>query len=265
MSDIQQMNTRLDGKIALVTGGTKGIGKSIANRLSQAGATVIITARSKPENADNPYHFIAADLSQDGESDRIGAEIHEKYGKVDILINNLGGSSSPGGGFGVLTNEHWTNDYKLNLLAPVSLDRALLPKMLEAGNGVIIHISSINSQLPIWDLNMSYGVAKAALDSYSKVLSNEVSGKGIRVITVSPGPVRTSAMEAVLDQIAQSLDKTHDEATQIIMEKIGGIPIVRIAEPQDIAELVGFLVSPAAAYITGVNYIIDGGTIPVVK
>lgn len=112
---------------------------------------------------------------------------------------------------------------------------------------------------------MSYGVAKAALDSYSKVLSNEVAGKGIRVVTVSPGPVRTSAMEAVLDNLAKSLDKTVDEATQIIMDKIGGIPIGRIAEPQDIAELVGFLVSPAAAYITGVNYIIDGGTIPVVK
>lgn len=265
MSNVQQINTRLDGKIALVTGGTKGIGKSIADRLAQAGATVIITARSKPEDTDQSYHFIAADLSKDGESARIGDEIHEKFGKVDILINNLGGSSSPGGGFSVLTNEHWTNDYKLNLLAPVSLDRAILPGMLEAGSGVIIHISSINSQLPIWDLNMSYGVAKAALDSYSKVLSNEVSGKGVRVVTVSPGPVRTGAMEAVLDQLAKSLDKTIDEATQLIMDKIGGIPIGRIAEPQDIAELVGFLVSPAAAYITGVNYIIDGGTIPVVK
>ena len=265
MSHTPQKNTSLEGKIALVTGGTKGIGKSIADRLAQAGATVIITARSKSEEANPSFHFIAADLSIEGESARIASEIHEKFGRVDILINNLGGSSSPGGGFSVLTDEHWTNDYKLNLLAPVSLDRAVLPKMLEAGNGVIINISSINSQLPLWDLNMSYGVAKAALDSYSKVLSNEVAGKGIRVVTVSPGPVRTSAMEAVLDNLAKSLDKTVDEATQIIMDKIGGIPIGRIAEPQDIAELVGFLVSPAAAYITGVNYIIDGGTIPVVK
>ena len=263
MLDIQQTNYRLDGKITLVTGGTKGIGKSIAEQLALAGATVIITARSKPET--EAHHFIAADLSVDGESARIADYVHDKFGKIDILINNLGGSSSPEGGFSVLTNEHWTEDYKLNVLAPISLDRAILPKMLEAGSGVIIHISSINSQLPIWDLNMSYGVAKAALDSYSKVLSNEVSSKGIRVVTVSPGPVRTSAMEAVLNQLANSLGKTVDEATQIIMDKIGGIPIGRIAEPQDIAELVGFLVSPAASYITGVNYIIDGGTIPVVK
>jgi len=264
MSNSQKTNTRLDGKIALVTGGTKGIGKAIADRLADAGATIIVTARSQPADANQSYHFIAADLAKVGESDKLANEINEKFGKVDILINNIGGTSSPGGGFGTLTHEHWNNDLQLNLMAPVNLDRSLLPKMLEAREGVIIHVSSINSQLPLWEANMPYGAAKAALDNYSKGLSNELASKGVRVLTVSPGPVKTGAMQAFLGDFASALGKTIDEATQVMMDKIGGIPMGKIAEPEDIAELVGFLVSPAAAYITGVNYVVDGGTIPVV-
>jgi NAD(P)-dependent dehydrogenase (short-subunit alcohol dehydrogenase family) len=264
MSNSQKTNTRLDGKIALVTGGTKGIGKAIADRLADAGATIIVTARSQPADANQSYHFIAADLAKVGETDKIANEINEKFGKVDILINNLGGTSSPAGGFSTLTHEHWNNELQLNLMAPINLDRALLPKMLEAGEGVIIHISSINSQLPLWEANMPYGAAKAALDNYSKGLSNELASKGVRVLTVSPGPVKTGAMQAFLGDFASALGKTVDEATQVMMDKIGGIPMGKMAEPEDVAELVGFLVSPAAAYITGVNYVVDGGTIPVV-
>jgi NAD(P)-dependent dehydrogenase (short-subunit alcohol dehydrogenase family) len=264
MSHSQKTNTRLDGKIALITGGTKGIGKAIADRLAAAGATIIITARSQPVDANQSYHFIAADLAKVGESDKLANEINEKFGKVDILINNIGGTSSPGGGFSTLTHEHWNNELQLNLMAPVNLDRALLPKMLEAGEGVIIHISSINGRLPLWEANMPYGAAKAALDNYSKGLSNELASKGIRVVTVSPGPVKTGAMQDFLGEFANALGKTVDEATQVMMDKIGGIPMGKMAEPENIAELIGFLVSPAAAYITGVNYVIDGGTIPVV-
>jgi NAD(P)-dependent dehydrogenase (short-subunit alcohol dehydrogenase family) len=258
-----QTNTRLDGKIALVTGGTKGIGKAIADRLAQVGATVIVTARSRP--AEELYHFIAADLSKDGEAQRIANEIHEQYGKLDILVNNLGGTNSPGGGFNNLTSENWNNDYRLNLLAPVSLDKSILPKMLDAGSGVIIHISSMSSKFSLWDATMSYGAIKAALDHYSKSLATEVSSKGIRVVAVSPGVVGTEGMEAFLEDIAKAMSSTVEAAGQALMDKLGGIPIGRIAAPSEIAELVGFLVSPAASYITGVNYVIDGGTIPVAQ
>ena len=264
MSNSRKTTTRLDGKIALVTGGTKGIGKEIADRLIDAGATVIVTARTQPVDAKPSYHFIAADLSKVGETDKIANEINEKFGKVDILINNLGGTTSPSGGFSTLTHEHWNNELQLNLMAPIDLDRALLPKMIEAGEGVIIHISSINSQLPLWEANMPYGVAKAALNNYSKGLSNELGSKGIRVLTVSPGPVKTGAMQAFLGDFANALGKTVEEATQVMMDNIGGIPMGKMAEPEDIAEFIGFLVSPAAAYLTGANYVIDGGTIPVV-
>lgn len=264
MENKQIYSTELEGKIALVTGGTKGIGKAIADRLAQAGAKVIITARNHPDETDLKHHFIAADLSDSENTVQLVKEINEKFGGIDILVNNTGGLTSPGGGFSTLTDDHWNNELQLNLLAAVRLDKALLPKMLEQKNGVIIHISSTSGLTPLWEANMAYGVAKAALNAYSKTLSNEVAGKGVRVLTVSPGPVRTGAMEAFLEDLAKKSGITVEEMTQNLMNRIGGIPIGRIAEPEEVAELVGFLVSPRAAYLTGANYVIDGGTVPVV-
>ncbi|WP_158800174.1 SDR family oxidoreductase [Pedobacter sp. L105] len=261
----KQNSTALEGKIALVTGGTKGIGKAIADRLAQAGATVMVTARNQPEETDLKHHFIAADFAEPGSTDKIVNEISEKFGRLDILINNAGGLSSPGGGFSVLTDEHWNNELQLNLMAAVRLDRALLPKMIEQKSGVIIHISSTSGLVPLWEANMPYGVAKAALNAYSKTLSNEVASKGVRVLTVSPGGVRTGGMESFLQGLAEGLGITVADLTQKMMDRIGGIPMGRMAEPEEVADLVYFLVSPAAAYLTGANYIIDGGNLPVVK
>jgi NAD(P)-dependent dehydrogenase (short-subunit alcohol dehydrogenase family) len=251
----------LEGKVALVTGGTKGIGKAIADRLSQAGATVIVTARN---NSGSAHHFIAADLSAPGSISKVANEINEKFGKVDILINNTGGLSSPGGGFSALTDEHWDNELQLNLMAAVRLDRALLPNMLEHKNGVIIHVSTTSGMQPLWEANMPYAVAKAALNCYSKALANEVSGKGIRVLTVSPGPVKTGGMESFLKDYAEKMGITLEEMIRKMMDRIGGIPMGRMAEPEEVAELVYFLVSPQAAYLTGANYVVDGGALPTV-
>lgn len=254
----------LSGKIALVTGGTKGAGKAIAKRLKDAGATVIITARNKPEENDEHLHFIAADLSQSEEIDRIVPEILKKFGRLDILINNLGASETPGGGFAVLTAEDWESTIRTNLLAPVNLDRGFLPQMLDRGNGVIIHIASIQGKLPLYDSTLPYAAAKAGLINYSKGLSNEVSSKGVRVLTVSPGWIMTTSSVRMTERISQSSGITVEEAKQSVMNALGGIPIGRPAQPEDVAELVGFLVSPRANYLTGTEFIIDGGTIPTV-
>ncbi len=264
MENQQYHDRELDGKIALVTGGTKGIGKAIAERLAQAGAKVIVTARNHPGEAELKHHFIEADLSGSENIAKAVKEINEKFGRVDILVNNMGGLSSPGGGFSVLTDEHWDNELQLNLLAAVRLNKALLPKMLEQKSGVIIHISSTSGMQPLWDANLPYAVSKAALNAYSKTLADEVAGKGVRVITVSPGPVKTDAMDNFLKDTAKNLSITFEEMTQNLMDKIGGIPMERMGDPKEIAELVKFLVSPAASYITGANYVIDGGSFPVV-
>ncbi len=256
-------NNELDGKTALVTGGTKGAGKAIAERLSNAGATVIITARNEPINEPN-FHFIKADLSHSEGTDSVVREVTERFGELDILVNSLGGSETPGGGFSVLTDKDWKSTFQTNLFAPVRLDRGFLPGMLRKKSGVIIHIASIQGRLPLYDSTLPYAAAKAGLINYSKGLSNEVSPKGVRVLAVSPGWILTEAASRMMDRIAQSSQITVEEATKNVMDALGGIPFGRAAKPEEVAELVGFLVSPRAGYLTGTEYIIDGGTIPTV-
>jgi len=265
MSDQQHQVKDLEGKIALVTGGTKGIGKAITSRLLAAGATVIVTARNQPEEQDLPYHFIAADLSRSEDVSKVAAEIAEHFGGVDILINNMGANTFPGGGFSTLADEHWYQALEINLLSSVRLDRAFLPKMLEKKSGVIIHVSSTSGQFPIWESTMAYSAAKSALNSYSKSLADEAGPQGVRVITVSPGLTKTDAMSSFLNDLAKQAGITFDEMTQNLFDRVGGVPLGRMAEPEETAELIYFLVSPKASYISGANYVIDGGNFPVVK
>lgn len=254
----------LAGMTALVTGGTKGTGKAIAERLFRAGATVIITARNQPADNIQGLHFIAADLSQPEGTQGLINEVLASYGSLDILINNLGGSETPGGGFAALTDEDWEATIRTNLLAPVRLDRGFLPGMLERGSGVIIHIASIQGRLPLYDSTLPYAAAKAGLINYSKSLSNEVAPKGVRVLTVSPGWIMTMSATRMMERIAQSSSITVEQATQGVMDALGGIPMGRPARPEEVAELVGFLVSPRDGYLTGTEFVIDGGTIPTI-
>ncbi|UUF13104.1 MULTISPECIES: SDR family oxidoreductase [Flavobacterium] len=254
----------LSGKIALVTGGTKGTGRTIAERLLQAGATVIITARNFPENENSQLHFISSDLSKAEDAQKLANEVLSTYGRLDILVNNLGSSTTPAGGFSALTDEDWVSTLQANLLAPVRLDREFLPQMIDRKSGVIIHIASIQGILPLYDSTLPYAASKAALRNYSKSLSNEVTPKGVRVLAVSPGWINTSASVAWLGEIARNANSTVEEAQQSVMDALGGIPFGRPAQPEEVAELVGFLVSPRASYLTGTEYVIDGGTVPTI-
>lgn len=253
----------LKDKKALVTGGTKGIGKAIADELAKAGAQVIVTARTNPE--ETPHHFIAADLTDAGDVARLAGEIEDAFGGIDILINNVGGLTTPGGGHSTLTDAHWQQELDLNLISAIRLDRTLLPQMIKQQSGVIIHISSVAGKQALWNLNLAYAVSKAALNSYSKALATELAGQGVRVLTVSPGATKTAPMVKFLEDYAASAGITAEEGMRQLMAQTGGIPMGRMAEPEEVAQLVHFLVSPSAAYLTGTNYAIDGGSLPVVS
>ncbi|WP_281233927.1 SDR family oxidoreductase [Flavobacterium gelatinilyticum] len=264
MEKITDYQNELSGKVALVTGGTKGTGRAIAERLQNAGAKVIITARTELENPNPDLHFIPADLSRQDSSEKIASIVFEKYGKLDILINNMGGSETPAGGFSVLTDAHWEETIQTNLLAPVRLDKVFLPKMIANKSGIIIHIASIQAKLPLYDSTLPYAAAKAGLVNYSKGLSKEVSSKGVRVLTISPGWIMTEASKRMMERISNSNKISLKEAEESVMTALGGIPFGRAAMPEEVAELAGFLVSPRAGYLTGTDFVIDGGTIPTI-
>src|SRR5437016_14413181 len=156
------------------------------------------------------------------------------------------GSSAPSGGFITVTDELWQLAMNENLFPAVRVDRGLLPSMIERGSGVIIHISSIQRTLPLYDSTLAYAAAKAALTNYSKALSNEVSPRGIRVVTVSPGFIETDAATRMIQRMADKDKSDYAAARPKFMDMLGGIPLGRPNRPEEIAELVAFLASDRA-------------------
>ena len=211
------------GKRVLVSGGTKGLGHATVHRFLAGGARVLTAARGNPEPIDG-VEFVQADLTTAQGGEKMAKTALEQMGGVDILAHVIGGSSAPGGGFVALTDDHWLAELNLNLLATVRLDRLLIPYMIKQGAGTVVHVTSIQSVLPLPESTTAYAAAKAALRTYSKSLAKELGPK-------------------------------------VVLDGLGGIPIGRAAEPHEVADLIAYLASDRAAAIHGAEFVIDGGTV----
>lgn len=252
------------GKRVLVTGGTKGMGEAIVRRFRLSGARVATFARNEIAETHRPDLFVAADAGTPEGVQQVVDRIEQEWGGIDILVNCLGGSDAPSGGFAALTDQDWFKALNTNLMAAVRFDRSFLPGMIQRKRGVILHIGSIQNRLPLHDSTLAYAAAKAALRTYSKGLANEVGRNGVRVNMISPGFIETSGAHGMITQLSESQGVSEEAARQQIMDMIGGIPIGRPGSPEEVAELVAFVASDRAASIHGADYVIDGGTVPTV-
>lgn len=255
------MDLNLTGKVAVVTGASKGIGLAVATALAAEGVLVVAGARNVDALAGiTGVHPVAVDLtSADGPASLIGEAV-ATFGGLDILVNNIGGVTPHLGGFVSVTDEDWLHALTINLLTPVRTTRAALPHLLERGGGNVVTISSVNAFLPD-PVIIDYTAAKAALTNFSKALSKEVGSKGIRVNTISPGPVSTPLWLGV-GGVAETFAAAGGiDPAAVANSAVAGSATERFSTPEEVADLVLLLSSGRAGNVTGADFVIDGGLI----
>lgn len=261
------MDLHLTGKVAVVTGASRGIGLAVAQTLVAEGARVVAGARERSDEIGrliegDQARFVAVDLGTPDGPTRMIEEAVAAFGDLDILVNNVGAAHTRPSGFLSITDDEWTAAFTLNFLAAVRTTRAALPHLLERRAGAIVTVCSINSFLPD-PMVMDYSAAKAALANFSKSLSKEVGPRGVRVNTISPGPVATAlwlGKDGVADTLAQaSGGSASPEAVE--RQAAQGMLTGRFTRPQEVADLVALLASSRVGNATGADFVIDGGMI----
>jgi NAD(P)-dependent dehydrogenase (short-subunit alcohol dehydrogenase family) len=254
----------LRGKRAVVTGVSKGIGLAVTRALVGEGVSVIGGSRSSSPQLDQltgsgRVHHVNVDLAApSGPVELVSAALER--GPVDLLVNNVGAVTPRLSGFLGITDEQWCNALTLTFLAAVRCTRAALPGMLSAGSGTIVTVCSVNAFLPDPAV-MDYSAAKAALANFSKALSKEVGPKGIRVNTVSPGPVSTELWLGNHGVAATVGGAEGVDPESVVHQQEQQAPTGRFTTPQEVADLVIFLASERAGNVTGADFVIDGGLI----
>ena len=257
------MDIDLTGRTAVVTGGSRGIGLAIVRRLAASGARVITGARNSSAEIDElGKHGQVTSVEVDlGDPAGPGRLIELAGDTVDILVNNVGGARARPGGFLSITDDDWTTSLTLNLLAAVRATRAALPGMLAAGSGSIVMTCSVNARLPDPAV-LDYSAAKAGLAGFAKALSKEVGPHGIRVNTVSPGPVATDLWLG-RDGVAATVSQATGAKPADVQSQAAGASVTgRFSRPEEVADLILYLASDRSTNITGSDFTIDGGLVP---
>ncbi|MGC0421994.1 SDR family oxidoreductase [Embleya sp. AB8] len=264
------MDLRLTDRTALVTGASRGIGLAVVSTLVAEGVRVLAAARTiTPELAATGALTMAVDLAGPDGSARVAERAAAEFGRLDILVNNVGGGDSGDdqtGGFLSFTDEQWLAAFELNFLAAVRTTRAALPALLAAGGGgAIVNISSLGARAPHTG-PVTYTTAKAALTAFGKALAEEFGPQGVRVNTVSPGPVRTAmwtAADGYGAQLAARMGLSHEQLLDVL-PGAAGMVTGRFVEPAEVATAVAYLASPLAAAVTGTDHLVDGGALKTV-
>jgi len=253
------MDLRLSGKTAVVTGASRGIGLAITRALLGEGVRVVAAARQdSAELRELGAILVITDLTSPGGPAAVIEAAAQAFGGLDILVNNVGAVRPRIGGFATVTAQDWTATMAVNFLAAVHVTRLALPLLTGQGGGSIVTISSVNAALPD-PLVIDYSAAKAALANFCKALSKEVGPHGVRVNTISPGPVATDlwlGSGGVAETVAEAAGSTSDA---VATAAVADIPTRRFTEPGEVADLVLFLASPRTGNITGADFAIDGG------
>ena len=255
--------TTLHRARTLVVGGTRGIGAATARRLVTAGADVVVAARSAPAELPPGQRFVAADIGDPADVVALAGRTLDLLGGIDVLVSNAGGQTHRPDGILAFTDDDWRHDLDLNLLSAARLDRALVPTMIEQGTGgAIVHVGSLAANLPR-PPSIAYTAAKAALTAYSKGLATEVGRHAIRVNVVLPGLIHTDALDTRLATTART---TGTDPATLLGRTVSdlAIPLDRAGDPDEVAALITFLVSPAASYLSGARFTVDGGSFPTV-
>ncbi len=259
------MDLHLTGKVAVVTGASKGIGLAVTQALGEEGVRVVAGARTGSDDLAQlaeryKTRFVPVDLSTPDGPVHLIDEAVAAFGGLDILVNNVGAAHVRMGGFLSLSDDDWMSALTLNFLAAVRTTRAALPHLLERGAGTIVTISSVNSFLPD-PLVIDYCAAKAALANFCKALSKEVGPRGIRVNTVSPGQVATDLWLGK-DGVAATVAHTVGGDAEAVAKKAAeGNVTGRFTRPEEVADLVLLLASDRAGNVTGADFVIDGGLV----